>query len=195
MQSWPKNLILAFFLCLLVFSPWEIIMSQLGVVAFSTTQYAGLPWWVPLAFGLVGLFGVLVFSIADFLFKITESYRPRGLVGEYLLILAFYGGIFFSRQYPYVLALGLFFVIMVRLIFFHRELDFLFFVFGACLGPTLEIILINLGLFTYNEPDFMGMPAWLPIFWGNVALALRRVAWVLKSSPKTLNKRSGAWAG
>jgi hypothetical protein len=98
---------------------------------------------------------------------------------EYLLISVFYLAVFFFRQYPYLLLLGLLFVVLVRLIFFHEAFDWLFFIFGACLGPTLEIFLTNLGLYHFNEPDFLGMPFWLPVFWGNVALAIRRVGWIL----------------
>ena len=183
MLSWPKKMFLAFCLGLLTFTPWEIIMVKLGVVEFAYPNYLGLPWWIPLTFGLVVLGCVLLFTMADYLFKIQLNFNPNWLAFEYVLISLFYLSIFFFRQYPYLLSLGLFFVVLVRLIFFHEEMDFLFFVFGACVGPTAEIILISLGLFSFSDPDFMGMPFWLPVFWGNVALALRRVAWVLTPRP------------
>src|SRR5690606_15409216 len=107
--SWPKKILLAFLLGLLTFTPWEIIMVQLGVVKFAYPLYLGLPWWLPLVFGLVLAGGVILFTLADHLFKITLSFSPNWLAFEYLLIAGFYLGVFFFRQYPYLLSLGLFF--------------------------------------------------------------------------------------
>lgn len=154
-------------------------MVRLGVLEFTQSDYWGLAWWAPLAFGLVVMGSVLLFSMVDYLFKIKVSYRPNFLAMEYVILSGYYLSIFFFRQYPYLLTLGLLFVVLVRLIFFHESLDVIYFIFGACVGPTVEIILASLQLYLFTEPDFLGMPYWLPVFWGNVALALRRVSWVL----------------
>ncbi len=170
---------LALCLGIMTFTPWEIIMVHLGVVSFTRPNYLGLPWWLPLAFGLVVLGSVILFTLADQLFKTILKFNPNWLAFEYVIISGFYLSIFFFRQFPYLLTIGLFFAVVIKLIFLYEDLDILFFLFGACIGPTVEIILISLGLFSFNDPDFLGMPYWLPVFWGNVALALRRVAWVL----------------
>jgi hypothetical protein len=177
--SWPKKLTLSFLLGVLTFSPWEILMVRLGVLKFTQSDYWGLAWWAPVAFGLIVMGSVLLFSMVDFLFKIKVRYAPNFLAIEYVILSGFYLSIFFFRQYPYFLTLGLLFVVLVRLIFFHENLDVIYFIFGACIGPTVEIILTSFQLYLFTEPDFLGMPYWLPVFWGNVALALRRVSWVL----------------
>ena len=162
-------------------------MVRLGVLEFTLSDYWGLAWWTPVAFGLVTMGSILLFSVVDYLFKLRVRYSPNYLALEYLILSGFYLCIFFFRQYPYLLTLGLLFVVLVRLIFFHESLDVVFFIFGACVGPTVEIILTSLQLYLFTEPDFLGMPYWLPVFWGNVALALRRVSWVLtpRNPPET----------
>lgn len=177
--SWVKKFILAFLLGVLTFTPWEVLMVSRRVVEFSRPDFWGVPWWIPVTFGCVLAGGFFLFTVIDHLLKIRVDYHPAFLGLEYILLSGFYLSIFFFRQYPYFLLLGLLLVILVRLIFFHRPMDWIYFVLGACLGPTLEMILSSLGLYSFTEPDFLGMPYWLPIFWGNVALATRRVGWVL----------------
>ena len=163
----------------MTFTPWVILIASLKVVEFTQPTFWGIPWWVPVGFG-VGLSGsFFLFAVADHLLKIQVNYNPAHLGLEYLLISGIYISVFFFRQYPYLLLLGLLFVILVRLILFHETFDWVFFIFGACVGPTMELILSNIGLYHFIEPDFLGMPFWLPVFWGNVALAIRRVGWIL----------------
>jgi hypothetical protein len=159
-------------------------MASLNIVEFTDTRLWGIAWWTPLAYGLVTGGSFLLFVITDRLIRIQVDYVPNRLAYEYLLISGFYLAIFFFRQYPYILSLSLLLVVLVRLIFFHYPLDILYFIFGACVGPTVELVLTNLHLYFFAEPDFLGMPYWLPIFWGNVALAMRRVSWILEPPKK-----------
>jgi len=179
MLSWPKKFLIAFGLGVMAFTPWEILMVSLGVVEFPRANFWGLPWWTPVAFGLVTTVSFFLFALVDHVLKLKVHYNPNWLALEYLLISGFYLAVFFFRQYPYILSLSLLFVVIVRLIFFHESLDIVFFIFGISLGPTVELVLTNFDLYHFTEPDFMGTPYWLPVFWGNVALALRRVSWVL----------------
>lgn len=183
MSSWPKKLLIVFLLGVLTFTPWEILFARLGVVEFSNPKVWGIAWWAPLCFGLTTATTLIIFTLSDKLLRVVVDYQPIHLAFEYLLISGFYLSILFFRQYPYFLSLSLLFVVLVRLIFFHGPLDFVYFLFGACIGPTVELILTSFHLYLFTEPDFLGMPYWLPIFWGNVALALRRVTWIME--PKT----------
>lgn len=158
-------------------------MGSLKVLEFFEPAFWEIPWWVPPAFGLVVAVNFFLFAVADHLLKIQVQYNPVYLGLEYLILSGFYLSVFFFRQYPYLLLLGLLFVVLVRLIFFHEAFDWVYFIFGACAGPTVEIILTNMGLYHFSEPDFLGMPYWLPVFWGNTALAIRRVGWILAPTP------------
>lgn len=49
-------------------------------------------------------------------------------------------------------------------------------VIGILWGFVLETIGISSGYHTFNKPDLMGIPLWLPIFWGYGFIAAKRVS-------------------
>jgi uncharacterized membrane protein YoaT (DUF817 family) len=64
----------------------------------------------------------------------------------------------------------------IALYIWHRERsELLLFITGAVIGPTVEIICIHYGAWSYSNPSFWGIPLWLPIVWGYVAVYLKRV--------------------
>jgi hypothetical protein len=176
-----KKIFFVFLMGALTFTPWDILFSHFEILDFkSPSTVMGIAWWVPLAFGASTVLTFLLFTVMDRLFRVQVIYNPSHLAYEYLLITGFYLAILFFRQYPYLLSIGLLFIVLVRLILFHGPLDYVYFLFGACMGPTVELILTSFHLYLFTEPDFLGMPYWLPVFWGNVALAMRRVCWILE---------------
>lgn len=42
-------------------------------------------------------------------------------------------------------------------------------------GATCEILAIHFGAWTYTHPDFLGIPAWLPLVWGSAGLYIARL--------------------
>lgn len=44
-----------------------------------------------------------------------------------------------------------------------------FFIFG--LG---EVFFVNCGLWKYANPDFMGIPLWMPLSWGFIVILINR---------------------
>jgi hypothetical protein len=174
-----KKTILAFILGALTFTPWDILMAHFQVVEYASANYLGIAWWTPLAFGLTTVLGVSVFAGLDRALGTRLVYPPAYLAFEYLFLAGFFIAILFFRFYPYLLSLSLLVVLLLRLIMFHVEWDFLFCMIAACVGPTVELILTQFQFFTFNDPDFMGMPFWLVLQWGAIGMALRRVAWLL----------------
>ncbi len=190
MLSWIKKIFLIFILGALTFTPWDILLVRFEIVEYQHPAWIGIASWTPLAFGIATSFGVLLFIGLEKVFPGQQGFEPSHLVYEYFLLAAFYIGILFFHTSPYLLSLSLFLMILTRLLFFHRRWDFIYFMLGACIGPTVEMILIQFNLYRFTEPDFLGMPYWLPLFWGEVTIALRRVGWVFepqKGSPPTKN--------
>jgi len=179
MFSVIRKLIMAFLLGTLTFTPWNILLAHFEVIEYANPKYLGIAPWTPWAFGVMAVVAISIFTAMDRLLHTEEDYPPALLAFEYLLIAGLYLGVLFFRSYPYLLTLGLLIVMVIRLIFFHRPWDFLFFIFGLSVGPTVELILTNFHLYLFNEPDFLGMPFWLALLWGSVAMALRRVGWLL----------------
>lgn len=178
-----KKLILAFLLGALTFTPWEILMTRLEIVSYARPYFLGIAGWAPIAYGVGTGAAIFLFIALDRLLSAQIDYQGRNLVFEYLLLATIYVLILLFRASPYLLSLGLLLLLVLRLIFFHQPWDVLVFLIGACLGPTLELMLTNLNLYFFTEPDFLGMPYWLPLLWGGVALAVRRLSWVLSPPP------------
>lgn len=58
--------------------------------------------------------------------------------------------------------------------------DFTYFFIAAILGSILEIIAIKFGAIQYSNPDFFGIPMWLPILWGCIAILFNRLTNMFK---------------
>ncbi len=50
------------------------------------------------------------------------------------------------------------------------------FVLGGFLGTFVEIVLVNSGVLNYAIANFMGVPAWIFLAWGNAAIFIYRLS-------------------
>lgn len=50
----------------------------------------------------------------------------------------------------------------------------------AILGPAAEIAAIKAGAWSYSNPDFLGIPYWLPFIWGEAAIYINSLIVRLK---------------
>ena len=50
--------------------------------------------------------------------------------------------------------------------FWHNRGDILFFVTMAIVGSVGEIMYIHFGVWKYANPTFLGLPLYIPFFWG-----------------------------
>ena len=183
MLEWIRKILMAFALGALTFTPWQILMVRAGVVEYAKPVFLGIPLWLPLLFGTTACLAILALVIFDRFFHTQLEYQGGKLVLEYLLLAMAYISILLFHATPYLLSLGLLLLVALRLSIFHRPWDVLVFLIGACLGPTLELLLTSLNLYFFTEPDFLGMPYWLPLLFGVAMLAMRRLAWVLEPPP------------
>ncbi|MBI4014729.1 MAG: DUF2878 family protein [Candidatus Aenigmarchaeota archaeon] len=58
----------------------------------------------------------------------------------------------------------------------RRKGDAYFLLIGAAMGAAAEITAIHYGAWQYANPSFFGIPLWLPIAWGIIAVLIRRIA-------------------
>ena len=65
-------------------------------------------------------------------------------------------------------------IIIVKL--WHQKYDIVYFIVGAILGPLGEIVCIYYGTWIYINPNFLGIPVWLPLVWGIASIILMRIA-------------------
>jgi hypothetical protein len=66
------------------------------------------------------------------------------------------------------------------LLIWHEAEDLMCFFFVLFIGTASEIVAVNSGVYTYNNPTLLGIPIWLPLAWGTAALCLRRIIISLK---------------
>ena len=66
-------------------------------------------------------------------------------------------------------------LLAVRLSFASVPGDWAFALVAAVVGPLVEAAIHATGVFDYTEPDFLGIPLWLPALWANGGLAIRRI--------------------
>lgn len=58
----------------------------------------------------------------------------------------------------------------------RRKGDAYFLIVGAAMGAIAEITAIHYDVWQYANPSFLGIPMWLPIAWGIIAVLIRRIA-------------------
>jgi len=65
---------------------------------------------------------------------------------------------------------------LIRSYFWHEKADHVFYITGAVLGTTAEIISTHAGIWRYTLPTFLNIPLWLPFAWGFAAVLILRIA-------------------
>ena len=82
--------------------------------------------------------------------------------------------IFFNKNVLLSLLLIILWVIGIK--FWHKKQDIYFYVIGAIIGPTAEIVSVYFGVWQYTNPSFLGIPLWLPFAWGFAVVLTKRIA-------------------
>jgi len=74
-------------------------------------------------------------------------------------------------------------VLSVVLILWHRDnSEFVIFIYGIIIGGLVEVIGTQVsGYQSFIEPDFLGIPIWLPVVWGYGFVAMKRIGIILKN--------------
>jgi len=62
----------------------------------------------------------------------------------------------------------------IVLILFHTSLDLAYGAYALFMGLAVELVGVSAGIWSYPEPDFMGIPAWFATMWISVGVLGRR---------------------
>ena len=73
----------------------------------------------------------------------------------------------------------------ITITLWKQQYDIMYFLFGAIIGPVMEMISIHFGIWAYTNPTFLGIPVWLPVLWGFAAIVLSRIARTIKRMRST----------
>lgn len=137
-----------------------------------------MAWWVPLLFGSAGV------SVGLSHLHLDLHLKRKPYTGTWLQvtvgILAF-GAIYFASGFLPASNLEKFVVLGLASVGLWYVFDrtwqgFLQAIPTALVGCTIEILLIHFGKFYYNNPDFLGIPAWLPFLYLSASVSVGNLA-------------------
>jgi hypothetical protein len=150
-------------------------------------------WFVPLEFGAAG---VLAGALIPGLERLVGPPRPPHWtltvrIAELALLVAAYTSTVVLADAPEVVTLGLLALLAGRLLLRPERGDWAYALIAAIAGPVAEAVISATGAFDYADPDFAGIPMWLPALWANGGLFIRRLlAPVVLDDPDDYRSRS-----
>ena len=77
-------------------------------------------------------------------------------------------------KFNLVLTLILILLAVAMLIMNKSKQEIKTFLVCALLGAMAEVVAITFGAWTYGNPNFVGIPIWLPILWGIASVFIVR---------------------
>jgi len=148
----------------LVLSLCDRVHIAYGVLEQADRSFFGQAWWVPLVFGIASVLAPLAYPPVRRLLGISAPPRPRDpirLGSSALVLCAAYVVTGPMHHSGSSLAVGLTAAWAVRAALRRTRSETVFAVLLAIVGPLVEASLSALGLFTYRQPDVLGVPIWL----------------------------------
>jgi hypothetical protein len=156
----------------------DAIHAYGDVETYSNEVLGRLGWFVPLEFGLAGVASALAIPALE---RAAGHRPPRPWpmwerMREVPLLIGLYVTSVEANGANATLFLGgLLVLLAVRLAFASAPGDWAFALVAAVAGPLVEATIHATGAFDYTEPDFLGIPLWLPALWAIGGLAIRRI--------------------
>lgn len=148
------------------------------VLSYEHEAFGDWAWFVPLEFGLAGVgAGIAIPQIERMAGPVpAPHFSAAERVVELAVFTALYGAtaLWDGDGAPWLLA-GLGALVVVRLSVMSVPGDWAYAAIAAVLGPLGEIAISATGAFDYANPDFAGIPMWLPALWANGGLLIRRM--------------------
>jgi len=166
--------IMYFFLGLLLGSIGEIVCAYFGAWSYTKPHYLGIPLWLYIFWG----YGFLVIRRLEL--KILSPKKKhnnnKGIDKGYFVLLIIYCSLIFIPsllfRYNIIVFILLLCINMILLYGIDSEKVFFAIIFGL-LGPIMEIICIHMGIWKYENPDFLGIPLWLILLYSGFAIFIK----------------------
>jgi Protein of unknown function (DUF2878) len=148
------------------------------VLVYPDPAFGRWAWFVPVEFGLTGAaVGLLMPSIER---VVAAGETLQWSIGRRAAEVLLFAGLYVATALvepggAVVLAFALSALAVVRVLTSGVRGDWAYALAASVLGPAAEAIISALGAFDYAEPDFAGIPIWLPGLWANGGLMIRRL--------------------
>lgn len=143
-----------------------------GVLWYPHVAFWGQAWWVPLLFA--GAAVVLIAGARQLAAWLADPAErppaPREVAGDAIAFVCAYAFTAFAASSPNLVAWVLVGFWLARVVHGRPAWQIGLSVATAIGGALFEGALSATGAFYYNEPDFVGVPRWLPALYLHVAL-------------------------
>lgn len=161
------------------------------VLAYPDPAFGRWAWFVPLEFGLLGVGAGLAVPPLERL--LTGGATPNWSLGQRIAEVSLFALLYLATALvdpggtvALTVALGV--LAVGRLLVARTPGDWAYVLGAALLGPAVEATMTALGAFDYLEPDFAGIPYWLPALWANAGFLIRRLI-----APIVLETNADRW--
>jgi lipoprotein signal peptidase len=140
-----------------------------GGFTFAQQDFFLMPYYEPFMWGFYYL------NMKRFISEDTGKNRPVLRFKSFLGLAA--TGICFSffSQSSDSLLISTIISTCILLLFFHKAYDIYYGLYALCLGFIIELFGISTDLWSYPDPDFLGMPFWFATMWISVGILGRRL--------------------
>jgi hypothetical protein len=126
-----------------------------------------MAWWTPLLFGASVGIGGPIYAVGVRLIAGSRPRRPPPPVRDLAVGFAIFGVLYFGSGYlPASNGVKLAILLCGAVVLFgwldRTGAGAIMTLVTAVTGPLVEITLVHLGTFVHLQPDFAGIPMWLP---------------------------------
>lgn len=165
-RPWNTEEIIIFFIASVFFLWQNYAVLKTGGFSFKYKDILLMPYYEPF------LWGFYYLTIKRFIGEPPDSHKLHGK--------AFFGSILtglcfslFSKNST-ILFISTLISTSILFMMFHERYDFYYALCALILGFIIEVFGVSTGLWSYPEPDFLGIPYWFATMWGSVGLLGRR---------------------
>jgi hypothetical protein len=148
------------------------------VLVYPDPAFGRWAWFVPIEFGLTGAaVGLLMPSMER---VVAAGEMPHWSLTQRAGELALFACLYVATALiepggAVMLAVALAALALGRVGLDGASGDWAYALAAAVLGPAAEALISAIGAFDYVDPDFAGIPIWLPALWANGGLLIRRL--------------------
>ncbi len=185
-------MILLFMVGATLLTALDAVHTHTGTTAYTHVTAFGAAWWAPLLFGGTASIGGWLYARGWRALGGPEKLAPNAAIARGLLAMSLlYAS---SGLLPASVETKLLLLVAGALVLFFSldgtRAGALLVLAGAVSGPLVEAALIRLGLFRYRDPEFLGVPVWLPALYACVTPVIGQLARRASSRSSLLRPRA-----
>jgi hypothetical protein len=158
-------------------SALDALHTHSGVTTYPRPIFMKMAWWTPGIFGFAGLSTGLAYPVVERMTgkSITRDVTAADAAAGFAAFTGLYAitGFLPASSAVKLAIVGGGAALLLAKLAPTREAAALA-VAAAVIGPAVEVLLVSRRAFEHNDPDFLGVPAWLPALYaaGSVAFGV-----------------------